>query len=106
AHRQRRPRPLIVGPDHAAGKREREHRHEAAVHQAVLRSTRGGAGTGLSFRRRVRSTKNSGMKMVATNVAISMPPKTPVPIERLAAAPAPVASTSGKTPSMNASEVM
>ena len=35
-----------------------------------------------------------------------MPPNTPVPIERRAPAPAPLASTSGKTPSMKASAVM
>ena len=39
-------------------------------------------------------------------VAASMPPNTPVPIERRAAAPAPVANTSGTTPSTNASEVI
>ena len=45
---------------------------------------------------RDRITKNKGMKSVATNVAASMPPNTPVPIERRAPAPAPPASTSGK----------
>ncbi len=39
-------------------------------------------------------------------VAASMPPKTPVPMERRAAAPAPLESTSGTTPSTKASEVM
>ena len=35
-----------------------------------------------------------------------MPPNTPVPIDWRAAAPAPVAITSGTTPSTNASEVI
>ena len=40
------------------------------------------------------------------NVATSMPPNTPVPIDWRAPAPAPVASTSGSTPSTNASDVI
>ena len=44
--------------------------------------------------------------MVAMKVDASMPPTTPVPIERRAAAPAPVESISGITPSTKASEVM
>ena len=43
---------------------------------------------------------------MATKVATSMPPTTPVPIERRAPAPAPVDSISGSTPSTKASEVM
>ena len=39
-------------------------------------------------------------------VAASIPPTTPVPIERRAAAPAPVDTISGITPSTKASEVM
>jgi multidrug efflux pump subunit AcrB len=52
------------------------------------------------------AAKNSGMKSVATKVAMIMPPSTPVPMERRAAAPAPEATTSGTTPRQNASEVM
>jgi hypothetical protein len=44
--------------------------------------------------------------MVAIKVAAIIPPKTPVPIDWRAAAPAPLALTSGKTPSTKASEVM
>ena len=51
-------------------------------------------------------TKNSGMNSTAMNVAASMPPMTPVPIECRLAAPAPVESASGSTPKMNASDVM
>ena len=51
-------------------------------------------------------TKNSGTNTVAMKVAASMPPNTPVPIERRAAAPAPLANTRGVTPSTKASEVM
>jgi len=39
-------------------------------------------------------------------VAASMPPSTPVPIERRAAAPAPEAIARGSTPSTKASEVI
>ena len=44
--------------------------------------------------------------MIAINVAVSIPPITPVPIECLLAAPAPPPRASGKTPIVNASEVM
>ncbi len=50
--------------------------------------------------------KNDGMNSTAMNVAASMPPITPVPIEWRAPAPAPVDSASGNTPRMNASDVM
>ena len=46
------------------------------------------------------------MKIVAMKVAASIPPNTPVPIERRAAAPAPVEITSGNTPRMNAMDVI
>ena len=52
------------------------------------------------------STKNNGTKKIARNVAASMPPSTPVPIDRRLAAPAPVAITSGSTPRMKAIEVI
>ena len=58
------------------------------------------------FLRRATTTKKSGTKIVAMKVAASMPPTTPVPIERRAPAPAPVASISGSTPSTKASEVI
>src|SRR6185369_9341147 len=71
---------------------------------------RSGAGTldceARSFLRRSTNTKKSGTNTVATNVAMIMPPNTPVPIDCRAAAPAPVATTSGTTPSTKASEVM
>ena len=50
--------------------------------------------------------KNSGTKKIARNVAASMPPMTPVPIECRAPAPAPVEIASGSTPRMNASDVI
>jgi len=46
------------------------------------------------------------MKSVATKVSKSMPPKTPVPMERRAPAPAPTANTNGTTPSTKAMEVI
>ena len=58
------------------------------------------------WRERLVTTKNSGMKMVATKVAMIMPPNTPLPIDRRALAPAPLENTSATTPSTNASEVM
>src|SRR5207237_10769842 len=58
------------------------------------------------FWRRAKSTKKSGTKSVATKVAISMPPTTPVPMERRAADPAPVATDRDITPKTNASEVI
>src|SRR5688500_1173469 len=57
-------------------------------------------------RARLTSTKNIGTKIVATNVDISMPPNTPVPIDWRAADPAPVEIASGATPSMKASDVI
>jgi hypothetical protein len=42
------------------------------------------------------STKKSGMKKIASNVAVSMPPITAVPIATRLCAPAPVAMQSGK----------
>ena len=50
--------------------------------------------------------KNNGINIVATNVANIIPPKTPVPILRRAAAPAPVAITNGTIPNTNAIDVM
>ena len=50
--------------------------------------------------------KNSGTKMMASAVAPIMPPITPVPIEWRLAAPAPVDTASGITPSMKHNEVM
>ena len=44
--------------------------------------------------------------MVATNVASIMPPNTPVPMLRLAAAPAPVAIANGTIPNTNAIDVI
>jgi hypothetical protein len=44
--------------------------------------------------------------MIARAVAAIMPPITPVPIEWRLAEPAPVPIANGKTPKMNASEVM
>ena len=46
------------------------------------------------------------MNTGATKVAMIMPPNTPEPMLCRAAAPAPVASTSGTTPNTNASEVI
>ena len=43
--------------------------------------------------RLANQVKNTGTKIVAMNVAKSMPPHTPVPMERRALAPAPVANT-------------
>src|SRR5205807_5422522 len=103
--RQHRLRPLVVGAQHATRKRKGKNHQRATMHHAILFSIPAGATVGSGLRR-VRSTKNSGIKMVAMKVAASIPPNTPVPIERRAAAPAPVASTSGTTPSTNASEVI
>ena len=50
--------------------------------------------------------KNIGTKIVAIKVEANIPPKTPVPIERRAAAPAPDEITRGNTPRINASEVI
>ena len=50
--------------------------------------------------------KNTGTKMVEMKVAASIPPKTPVPMEWRAPAPAPVAMMSGTTPSTNAKDVI
>ena len=46
------------------------------------------------------------MKMIERNVEATIPPATAVPTEFRAAAPAPVASASGKTPRMNANDVI
>jgi hypothetical protein len=54
----------------------------------------------------VTTTKNSGTKNTASTVALIMPPITPVPMARWLAEPAPLASTSGSTPRMKASEVI
>src|SRR6185436_14952518 len=56
--------------------------------------------------RAVMILKNIGTKKIARNVAASMPPITPVPTERRAAAPAPVEYANGSTPRMKASDVM
>src|SRR3954468_5670529 len=50
--------------------------------------------------------KNSGMKKIPIVVANSMPANTVVPIACRLAAPAPLAITSGKTPKMNAKDVI
>ena len=76
-------------------------------HERRLGGTAGdvieGAARGLNLR---TSTKNNGTKKTARNVAASMPPSTPVPIECRLAAPAPEAITRGTTPRMKAIEVM
>ena len=52
------------------------------------------------------TTKNTGTKITASTVPVSMPPTTPVPMARWLAEPAPVARNSGTTPSVKAMEVM
>ena len=52
------------------------------------------------------STKKTGTKGMASKVEAIMPPKTTVPRSRWLVAPAPKATTSGKTPRMNANEVI
>ena len=47
-----------------------------------------------------------GTKKIARIVADTMPPITPVPMSFWLPAPAPVAMANGKTPAMNASEVI
>ena len=56
-------------------------------------------------RRRTR-VKNTGTKKTPISVDDNMPPSTPMPMAFCAPEPAPVASASGSTPSMKASEVM
>ena len=51
-------------------------------------------------------TYSTGTIKTASNVAVNMPLKTAVPSDRRAAELAPVASTSGNTPRMNAKDVM
>ena len=46
------------------------------------------------------------MKRVPTNEVINMPAKTAIPNEIRLAAPAPLETTNGKTPRMNANEVI
>ena len=67
-----------------------------------------GATAAAAFRStpRVTRRKDSGTKMIARAVAAIMPPITPVPIEWRLTEPAPVLIANGKTPKMNASEVM
>ena len=55
---------------------------------------------------RTTTTKKSGMKRIARNVPLSMPPKTLVPMATWAPAPAPVAIARGSTPNPKAIEVM
>ena len=50
--------------------------------------------------------KNKGTNKTERIVAAIIPPNTPVPIECLLDAPAPLAATKGTTPRMNAIEVM
>src|SRR3546814_359353 len=52
------------------------------------------------------TTKNSGTKKIASTVAVTMPPTTPVPMACLLPELAPVAITRGITPTVNASDVM
>jgi hypothetical protein len=54
----------------------------------------------------LHTTKKAGTKTTARQVEAIMPLKTLIPRERRALAPAPVASTRGKTPRMKAKEVM
>ncbi|GBP03586.1 hypothetical protein EVAR_101261_1 [Eumeta japonica] len=52
------------------------------------------------------STKNSGTKNRASTVPASVPPMIPVPMAMRLLAPAPVATASGITPAIKASEVI
>ncbi len=58
------------------------------------------------LRRRVTSTKNDGTNRMPNTVAAIVPPSTLVPIAVRPPDPAPLESTSGRTPSENAIEVM
>src|SRR5262249_46506630 len=97
---------------HGIGDRELDHvralviRAKADAAGERQREQRGDPLHVLGFLRRATMVKKSGMKIVAMKVAASMPPTTPVPIERRAPAPAPVAIMSGITPSTKASEVI
>ena len=51
-------------------------------------------------------TKNIGTKKIARTVADNIPPITQIPISLRPAAPAPVLTANGRTPSMNANEVI
>src|SRR5437868_4407530 len=72
-------------------------------HDALLSSGFGPGGAPRS--RPDTQRKKLGMNSTAMSVEASIPPSTPTPIERRAAAPAPVESASGSTPSTNANEV-
>src|SRR5206468_11224513 len=105
----------IVRSHRAGDQHQREQGQSQAVHQCPPSAGGGPASTApelaaAGLGRRCASfptnTKSSGTKKMARKVAASMPPKTPVPMERRPAAPAPVAKTSGVTPMMNAMKVM
>src|SRR5581483_5465841 len=96
--RQLHRRALVVGADRAPSE---QHYEAGASHDAGA-----AAGACCVLRGPATTEKKSGMNSVATKVASSMPPTTPVPIERRAAAPAPLANISGSTPKTKASEVM
>src|SRR5690606_12986822 len=87
---------LVVRADRRAGRKSQG--RENTGKEALLHVR--------SLRRRATRVKKSGTKSVAMKVAASIPPTTPVPMERRAPAPAPVESMSGSTPSTKASEVM
>ena len=52
------------------------------------------------------TTYSTGMKMIERKVEATMPPATVVPMELRPAAPAPVAKARGRTPRMNARDVI
>ncbi len=69
----------------------------------------GSCGPRLARRRcaiRSTTTNNTGTINTASSVAAIMPPNTAVPSARREAAPAPVATSSGTTPRMNANDVI
>src|SRR5205814_482976 len=82
--------PLVVRPDRAACKQEGAGERKLARAHAPL-SPACAAPFACRALRPVRRMKNRGTNSVATKVAASMPPSTPVPMERRAAAPAPEA---------------
>ena len=58
------------------------------------------------FLKALATTKNDGTNSTAKQVDAIIPVKTAIPIDLRALAPAPVASTSGKTPRMKANDVI
>src|SRR5262249_24986318 len=99
--------PLVIGADRRAAAQKKSQRHEKrglSLICCLICCLLFHCAPARGFLRRATTTKKSGTKIVAMKVAASIPPTTPVPMERRAPAPAPVAIMSGSTPRTKASE--